>query len=296
MKRLMIQIAVFLTIPVLIPAQEESPPRGQDVLIEETATIWQRMRLRLVSNMSRLRELCTNRTEQNARQLALETESLESNLEAFADLAASLAPGEARELASLTKRANLLLENLKRDYAQGTDLEVTATVRMVEQTLGRVEELAARSDRRLGRSAIPGFVQPPQDWQSSDFEEPSVRLGLVLLNAEQLIDGIETRREELRDSTRRRLRDEDSRVARELGEMARALVERQGELPAASRRGFVSTALRLEVIAENLSDLHAEGDRLRFRRQLIELQEAIDRVRSYIAIRDRFQQIEAGQP
>ncbi len=287
MKRILFALAPAVLLAAAAPAQDATPPQESDVLVEETATLWQRLRLRLVSNLSRIREICRDRTEEGADQLALESESMKANLEAFLDLVTSLAPNEVDDLAALSDRADLLLDNLQRDYAQGTETEVAATLRLLEQALGRAEELAARSDRELGRSAIPGFVQPPPDWQSSEHEEPAMRIGLVLMDAKQLADGIEGRREELRDSTRARLGDGDALVAREVGEMARALVERQGELPSASRPGFVAAALRLEVIAENLGDLHTEGDRLRFRRQLIELQEAVEDVQAFIAVRDR---------
>jgi len=278
----------FAALAALARAQEPAPAPtpAPDVLVQDPTAIsaWRGVREQLAARMAQLRSACERRDDGGVAAVARASQAMRADMEEFVDLAKRLAPEELAEIEDVRGRIDRLLENLAADRDGRNWVQATATLRILEDSVGRLEGLADESDRRVGRRASSELARVPPDWGDAKHPEPGVRVELVLMDARALRTAIAARRRDLAEQTRQRLRDEHLRVAGEVGEMARALVARQGEVPALSRPGFVHAALRIDVIADNLAACHAAGDRLAFRRQLMLLGDALDDISAYLNI------------
>jgi len=281
-------LVLFLLLLLTVGAQEPVTEQLDDVLIEEyPLSPWQAARLDLMADMTTVRDLALHRTKAESENFTAAVGQTGIHMQSLVELARSRTPDDAAEFEALRQRVFVLLGNLSEQYAGGTPRQVEATIRLLEQSLARAEELAARGDLRSGGSRVAGYVPRPDDWGEPRYREPGVRDDLALLDAQQILSEISKRTNQLRSGTRRRLSDDHARMAREMCEMAVALSDRQSELPTASRKGFVNAALRAEVIAESLVDCHHERDRLRFRRLLLEIEETLGTMNAYFETRDR---------
>ncbi|MBX3729443.1 MAG: hypothetical protein KF858_09685 [Candidatus Sumerlaeia bacterium] len=264
-----------------------SPAQDPQVLVadEATSTAWTAVRFQLASRVSTLRAV--TRTDDVPR-LHETIGTLREDLTLFAGIAEIMTPREDwGTMRTALGRTNRLIANLERDMVDGSQQELVTTLRFLEESLLRLEELALLADIANRGGAGPHAMALPPDWGPLRHGDEAFRTGLVLLNARDLAVELERRRAWLRQESMNRLHVEAPTVAREMAELARALVGRQGEMPDLMRPGFRNAAMRLEVIAENLHDFHREGDRTRFRRQLTALDESLAAVTEYLAQRDR---------
>lgn len=283
--------ASALMAPGLAAAQQPAPVApAPEVLVQDdpaALSAWRGVREKLSVRLVDLRAACdqggTAGDERASRSIA----DMRKDLLAFSDMAGRLAHEEKPEIDAVMSRANRLLDNLYVDRSEGTRAQVQATLRLLEDSIKRLEDLAMRSDQRLGRRPATEVAAIPADWQRGAVAEEGTAAGLSLLDARTLRSEIGARRADLSRDSHARLGDDQRRAAAEVGEMARALVARQGEVPALSRRGFVNCALRIEVIADNMVVRIDEADRPSFRRQLIALGEALEDLDGYIDVQQR---------
>lgn len=270
-----------------MPERAGAQPTGPDLLVDDVPTTsgWQGSRAQLNTTFESLRS--------SLRQESIATtmealEEMDEAVEEFAVYARALVHPHARELDSLLARMDALRENFVNDLDLGTDVQLVTTMRLMEETLARMEELALISDLAAGRIMQQPLAGLPPDWNDSKFANEAMRLGLSLRNARELMDELKRSREELRRSARRgRLRPEDVVRFEEMTEMARALVLRQGEFPELMRPGFRNAALQIELVVENLGDYHSERNLPAFRRHLIELDRSFKRAEAFLELRDR---------
>lgn len=269
-----------------LPTFAQSNTIGDEVLTADkvTTTTWQAVRLRLNSHVVHLR--ASVRVGGAGLELTKALENFQEDLSLYDQLAERLAHENAKEIEATRARLDRLLDLLAGDYDRGTDEQITSTLRLVEETVARIEELSLEADRLAGRRETAGFLSVPDDWGELTNPAPDLRIGLVLLNADELRHAIEDRRSTMQKTSWKRLTAEHERLGREVAEIGRALLKRQGEFPALSRPGFCHAAMRIEVIGDNLVDFAKDDNRLNYRRQLLSLEEALERVDSYIRLKE----------
>lgn len=203
-------------------------------------------------------------------------EQYDADMEAFRSLSASLALAEFPEIEEQAARLDSLLDVLARDYAARDERRYPTSLRLIEQSLARLEELAASAENRAVPQARATIHDAPGDWGEGRFGDPSLRGALAVQQGAELIDrgrALVRRVSTLGDPA---LRTEGEPAARELGEIARALVRRQAELEPSARPAFRNAALRLEVLAENMADFSRTREHSKYRRQSFEAARALD--------------------
>lgn len=252
---------------------------------EATSSAWTAVRFQIASRVTTLRAVTR---DDDVARLHATIGTLREDLALFARIAEVMTPREDwGTMRTALGRAGRLIDNLERDMVAGSRQELVTTLRFLEESLVRLEELALLADIANRGGTGAHSMALPADWGPLRHGDEAFRTGLVLLNARDLVVELERRRAWLRQESMNRLHIEAPVVAREMAELARALVGRQGEVPDLMRPGFRHAAMRLEVVAENLHDFHREGDRTRFRRQLAALDESLAAVTEYLALRDQ---------
>lgn len=278
---------LFLAFALCLLASLTPAQRDPEVLVadEATSTAWTIVRFRLQTHTAGLRNAVrTNQYEAFRTTI----DGLREDLSLHGRIAAAVAPdNEWEDLRTTLERAGRLLENFERDASVGSPQELMHSARLLEETLVRIEDLSMQVDlRNRGLPDARSMALPP-DWGELRHPDESLRGTLVLMNAREITAETRRRWGWLNEQARTSLKPEAGIVSREISELGRALVLRQGELPDLMRPGFRNAALQVEVIGENLADYHEARDRHRFRQQTGQLDAALARLEEYLAMRDR---------
>lgn len=276
-------------------------PRGvlaqqEEVLAvdEPTSTTWTATRHRLATHSAGLLELARANRDHEAFEETVN--NLTGDLRDMEDLSARMTPNQAAEISGLVDRADKLLELLAADYLEGTPRELQTSLRLLQDTLAAIERAAAEGDRESGRAVSEVSRYLPPDWGNLRFGNESTRRAASTMPAADLLRTMDESRRVLADRSTHELPPWAEEEARRLGEMARALVYRQGEMPELMRPGFRNAALRAEVISENLVEFTREKRQAHFVRQLEAFGEALDSLNGYLEMRDRVAARESAAP
>ncbi|MDK2972050.1 MAG: hypothetical protein PWP23_1805 [Candidatus Sumerlaeota bacterium] len=284
MSRLFHFILLLLLLGASVPVAAQ---QDTEVLVgdEPTSTAWTMIRFRLQTHTADLRSAIRT-DEYEAFRTTIDR--LREDLALYGRIAGAIAPDdEWQEIKAALTRTERLLDNFERDVSVGTLMELSTSARLLEETLLRIEELSVLTDIHNTGLPDPRTMALPPDWGELRYGDESMRGTLTLMNAREIASETRRRWRWLREENRGSLKPDAGVVARELGELGRALVLRQGELPDLMRPGYRNAALQVEVVAENLADYHRAGDRHRFRQQVELLGEALGRVQEYLDMRDR---------
>lgn len=271
-------LALILATPLCVRAQSS----GEVVLPGDEATTqtWRAVRMRLNNSVSPLREL-VQRSQREA-QLKAAIDALERDLDLFERHARSLAIEEFASVQEVRGRIDKLLEHLAFDYANGQGAQFPTTLRLLDESVARLEDLAMQSDIRIGRRGLGRYSPMPMDWAQPRYPEPLIRSKTAVMTGRELCEAIRRRVQTMKRSPRDQIEQDGGLAARELGELARALILRQGDVDPIARPGFRNAALQMEVIAENQVDFHRRGDWTNYRRQLIALDDVLERALMYL--------------
>ena len=242
-----------------------------------TTTTWLAVRARIPNVFRLLNE------ERNPARFSLLANELAADLVRLEILAVSQAPDSAAIVEQETTRARSQLT-----VAIGAVLDrraaPTATLELLGETLTLLERDIARAElpestapnSALNWTSPPGltndrFARDIAEWNGARLQrEMRVRAALL----QRVLAGP-------RDQW-----PEKSEVI-ELAELARALADRPEEVPYASRVTFRQAALRIEVVAQNLSDFVKDRNRAQARRQVRVLRECLHDTQLFLELRAR---------
>lgn len=270
--------------PTPSPTPTPTPVPSPMVLVpaDPTAEVWRAARLRLYERAAELREgLDLPMVQWDASAAIAATRA---DVATFRAYAVPLAPEQLATIDTTIGRLDAQLNTLADSLVQGSDRRrLESTMQQVESSLVRLDELALEGDLAAGRAAQWGYVLRPPDWGALRYPEGALADATARMNARELLGALADRQRTLGDANLRALDDAEP-MAREMGELARALVRRQGEVRSLSRAGFRNAALRLEVMSENVVEYSRARDRLNVRRQAREMRAVLQELAGYLAI------------
>ncbi|MCB2154592.1 hypothetical protein KQI84_06870 [bacterium] len=278
MRLLRTALLFALLLPGLLAAQG-----GGEVVLpgdEATTQTWHAVRMGLTAEVSPLRSLV--RQGQREAELAEAVDAIERDLDLFQRHAEALAIEESAAIKEVRDKVDKLLDNLVYDYANGYGSQFPTTLRLLEESMARLEDLAKRSDIRIGRRGLGRYASMPDDWQAPKYPEPIIQPQIAMMTGNEICRTIRERADIMRREPKDSLENEGAVAGREIGELARALILRQGDVPPISRRGFRNTALQMDVISENMVEFAQKNDWPNYRRQIIVLDEALERAFLYL--------------
>lgn len=288
-------LVALLAMAALAPRPAAAQNSLPDLLVDDAPTTsgWQASRAQLDTSFEGVRAALR---AESFSQMTEAIESLQEALEGYEAFAVVMAHGSTDEVERLLDRLDMLIDRFLDDYEGSSVDQLLSTLRLMEQTLARLEEVSLLSDLRAGRTLQQPLAGLPPDWDDLKYANPGSRTGYAVYSARELVDGITHSRSQLqRQHQRRGFTPADRYHIEEMSEMARALVLRQGEFPELMRPGFRNSVLQLEVIVENLGDFHGDRNRLAFRRQLIELERSLARTEAFFELRERIAQQEQSE-
>lgn len=205
------------------------------------------------------------------------------SLDVLAEMAPMQAPYQADGIEFQRDRMEQQVLFMVQDYSQGEFRRVASTNRLLTRAMGEMHTLLARSDIDRGWDAVD-YTQLPGGWEPGNFSRPEFGRQIRSWSGRRLISEYRNRYIRLNDAFRQRNIDQQAWVTLEMGELARELARRTDEVPTLSREPFRNSALKLDVIAENLHDQIVDSRRLHVRRQLISMNQAIRDAERYLEL------------
>jgi hypothetical protein len=212
--------------------------------------------------------------------------TVEEALAAVEKLAPAYAPSQQQALRSLANRILRLVSLMLSDSRAGESARVSTSDRLLRRATEEWNQLLARSDAERG---LPPeyLVLPPRGWNVGYFELPDFRGRIMGWSIDQLIVEYRSRLLTIEESfhPKRRCEEVSLTGVREMGELARELASRTWEFPHNSREPFRNSALRLDVMAENLHDYLREDNALYAKRQLRTIDRAMRETEAFLTLR-----------
>lgn len=270
--------------PTPSPTPTPTPAPSPVILVpvDPTAEAWRAARLRLYERAAELREGLGLPLGQWDATAAIA--SARADVATFRAYAVPLAPDQLPAIDATIARLDAQCETLAGLLTQrGDRRRLEGAMQQIESSLARLDELALEGDLAAGRASEWGFVLRPPDWGALRYPEGAAADATARMDARQLLGALADRQRVLGDSNLRALDDAEP-IAREMGELARALVRRQGEVRSLSRPGFRNAALRLEVMSENVVEYARTRDRLNVRRQAREMHAVLKELAGYLVV------------
>lgn len=265
------------------PMPEDSTVIAMDLATTDTWTMGRRA-LQAAPDRLRVAMASASADDRTEEAIADAREALDNVVR----VAPAMAPGQWPDIDRLAGRAHRLLDHVAGDYATGDARNLRTSLRLLVETLARIEELALLGDLEVGRRDT-GFAHFPADWTPHPRPEPLLRTTLAPRTASELVAMLQDRRVRLNRMGNREFERDGPAIASELGEIARALVMRQDELNPLSREGFRNAALRADVVSENLIDFLAQRDWANARRQVNVMGDCIQVMDDYLAVNRRLE-------
>ncbi len=260
----------------------------QQVLADDLASTvtWTNTRARLDPGVEEVRMLML--ASANPEEVEAAAEKFLADLEAILAMAPYQAPGQQTGLMIHRDRIRRQLSLILSDYRVHELKQMQSTDELLRLSMDEFHRLLFHSDLDRGAGAS-GYRRVPEDWVVGDFTEPSFAEHIAGWSGSQLLAGYADRMELLTEALRRKKlsRNRDPMVAIEMGELARELARRTYEVPVTSQVPFRNTALRLDVLAENLHDYIKADNGPYARRQLRAMSKAADEAQAFLALRDR---------
>jgi hypothetical protein len=263
-------------IEVIVMEDDESVVEPIEELLigrEPTEAAWRGVRNRMQTRFNALREGV--RLPYDAWDFTSAVEDWQDDVDLYGEFAVSLAADDLENIEREIEVLDLLTHYLKLDYSAGNPIRIESTLRQINTRLQNLELMSARADVRAGRSDRWGYTLFPPDWGEPRVRDRLFGDGLVFYSAVELLDMARERHHQLSRMYQDRLEVDTEMMAKETLEVARALATRQAELPELSRSGFRNSAMRMEVVAENIIDFNRKRDRIGINRQVFILGESI---------------------
>ena len=260
----------------------------QQVLADDLASTvtWTNTRARLDPGMEEVRMLML--ASANPEEVEAAAEKFLADLEAILAMAPYQAPGQETGLVIYRDRIRRQLTLILSDYRMHESAQLQSTDELLRLSMDEFHRLLFHSDLDRG-SGSDGYRRVPDDWKVGDFTEPAFAEHIAGWSGSQLVAGYADRVEILTEALRRKKlsRNRDPIVAIEMGELARELARRTYEVPVTSQVPFRNTALRLDVLAENLYDYIKADNGPYARRQLRVMGKTAGEAQAFLALRDR---------
>ena len=263
---------------------------GVFVLPEDEASTqtFQATRERLAKHTETLRDFVLDDDDLDGLNLAVD--AAVADIDRLAAQARVLMPPYAEEVHRHAARAKELTNRIGLNIAFDAYDQIEAQLLLLRGEIMRLSEITRFGLADVNDQAVPEAIYFPDDWLDQDVNPlDEVPVSYSLMDSKELLRNVDNFRGILDGNSAIRIEPGTETTARQVKQLARALVFRQGELPAPMRPGFRNAALQIEVIADNLADFAAERDRANFRRQLLSLRRAVERAREYVEMNERLE-------
>lgn len=250
-----------------------------------TTDTWHATRRRLEPGIEEMRMLMLARAL--SEEVDAQLDEVLYDFRLIVTMADIQAPTQRDSLALYRDRIARQLNLIADDYRFGRWRQIENTDELLRFSVESFLYLLEESDADRGaEDLIPQFLPP--NWRVSPaFEDVGFRQLIMGYNGRRLLAEYDARRASVYTALRRNRPYQDLHTAVEMGELARELARRIHEVPASSETAFRDSALRLDVLAENLHDYLREENRLYALRQLRHMSKTQDEIATYFTLPGR---------
>lgn len=263
---------------------ESVPQDRPQLLVDDLAssTTWTRTRARIVPGMDEVRMLML--ASANPEEVEAAADKVMEDIDLVLRMAPFQAPTQEEGLAIQRDRIERQLELIVDDYAARRLKQMQNTDELLRVSLDEFSRLLLHSDLERG-SASAVLRRIPEDWNVGRFRAPDFAARVSGWSADQLLGAYTERIGVIESALRSKRPPRDSRIGREMGELARQLAGRAYEVPLTSQPAFRNSALRLDVLAENLDQYIRDENGPYAKRQLRFMRYAVRDCQAYLELR-----------